>query len=356
MLKNSTPHPFIFTCALVCLIFFGSKQTAFAQKKEPSPPTYGEVIVQAEKFYAEKNFKKAFKNYEAALKLLNDASPLIFMHATLSAAETGKKTEAVDWLQKAIRKGWLNIDGILENKTLKSKIGKTDEWLRISKELIKQQDKRITKQAKFESLRKKLEEVYEDNQEVQREMAAFWQSAPTDTMTIVQKYRLADSSHRRNLRKVTDILDKYGWLSVEQVGEKAQRAQFLAIYYGDVNTTKKYFPRINERKILTSQYAWLTDKFYRQAYYTRTQFYTDATGVETKRFLSNPPQYKLAKDEADFKRWNDKNSNWLKDINKKRARLGLEPLELQARNEGITELPLPYKVEPPAKESKKTKR
>ncbi|MEY4926862.1 MAG: hypothetical protein RI894_1298 [Bacteroidota bacterium] len=332
---------------------FSAVTTASAQKKEAITPTYGDLMMQAEKFYAEKSYKKAFKNYDAALKELNDASALLFMHATLTAAQAGKKTEAVDWLQKSLRKGWLNIDAVLNNKILKDKIGKTDEWLRISKDLVKQQDKRLTKQTKYESVRKKLEEVYDDNQEVLREMTTFWATNPKDTLSIVQKYRLADSTHKRNLRKVVEVLDKYGWVSVEQVGEKAQRAQFLAMYYGDVRTVKKYFPRINEHKILSSQYAILSDKFYSQTFYSRTQYYTDASGLEVKRFVSNPPQRKLAKNEADFKRWNDKNTSWLKDMNRKRAKVGLEPIELQARNEGIADLPYPYKVEPLVAESKK---
>ncbi len=341
----------LYLCIFILAVI--NTTTAFAQKKEVAPPTYGELMVQAETFYADKNFKKAFKNYDAAFKELPDASALIYMHATLAAAQTGKKEAAVDWLQKCLRKGWLNVDGVLNDKTLKTKIGKTEEWLRISKELVKQQDKRLTKQGKYESIRKKLEEVYDDNQDVLREMTDFWGTNPKDTLSIVQKYRLADSTHKRNLKKVTDILDKYGWVSVEQVGEKAQRAQFLAMYYGDVKTVKKYFPRVNEHKILTTQYAMLSDKFYSQTYFSRTQYYTDASGSEMKRFVSNPPQYKLAKNDADYKRWNDKNASWLKDINRKRAKVGLEPLELQAKKEAITELPFPYKVEAPAGEPKK---
>ena len=51
--------------------------------------------------------------------------------------------------------------------------------------------------------------------------------------------RTSDAS---NLLIVESILDKYGWVGPEQIGEKANSAFFLSIQHADAGPRKKYFP------------------------------------------------------------------------------------------------------------------
>lgn len=47
-----------------------------------------------------------------------------------------------------------------------------------------------------------------------------------------------------NLLLVSEVLDKYGWLGIEQVGEKGNKALFIIIQHADLNpkVQKKYLP------------------------------------------------------------------------------------------------------------------
>ena len=50
----------------------------------------------------------------------------------------------------------------------------------------------------------------------------------------------------QNLDIVTTILDKYGWLSKEEVGQTASGALWLTIQHSDLATQLKYFPLLKE--------------------------------------------------------------------------------------------------------------
>ena len=69
---------------------------------------------------------------------------------------------------------------------------------------------------------------------------------------------------KRNTKIVTEILDKYGFLSYDQVGIKGSVALFSVVQHSDLATQKKYLPlfrqAVDAKKLLPSQYAPLADR------------------------------------------------------------------------------------------------
>jgi hypothetical protein len=67
-----------------------------------------------------------------------------------------------------------------------------------------------------------------------------------------------------NLAKVDSIIKKHGWLSVKEIGLKANTAQFIVLQHADLETQEKYLPMLQkamaERKILPSSYAMFVDR------------------------------------------------------------------------------------------------
>ena len=49
-----------------------------------------------------------------------------------------------------------------------------------------------------------------------------------------------------NLIAVSSILDQYGWLGSEVVGQQGNSALFLVIQHADINTQQKYLPMMRE--------------------------------------------------------------------------------------------------------------
>ncbi|MBB5623580.1 hypothetical protein HDE69_004666 [Pedobacter cryoconitis] len=67
-----------------------------------------------------------------------------------------------------------------------------------------------------------------------------------------------------NIKKIKYILDKYGWLSKDVVGERGSDALFLVIQHSDLATQLKYLPllrtAVKQGKALSSRLALLEDR------------------------------------------------------------------------------------------------
>ena len=115
-----------------------------------------------------------------------------------------------------------------------------------------------------------------------------------------------------NLIQVTNILDKYGWLGADAVGERGNSALFFVIQHADLKAQEKYLPMmrqaVKDGKANGSQLAMLEDRVaIRQG---RKQIYGSqiTRDNQTGTFSISPIE-----DEAN--------------VNKRRAAVGLMPLE-----------------------------
>jgi hypothetical protein len=130
-----------------------------------------------------------------------------------------------------------------------------------------------------------------------------------------QRILLKDSI---NLRKVRMILDERGWLGPKDVGQRGASALFLVIQHSDLATQEKYLPLLEEAvhkgNAKGSELALLVDRI--EMRNNRPQIYGSqvifSNGVNTV--------YKI-KDEAN--------------VNKRRAAMGMEPLEKYLKYWGI---------------------
>ncbi len=97
------------------------------------------------------------------------------------------------------------------------------------------------KEANYDKpLQLKLLAIYEDDQPIRQQYISAqkefgYQSRQVDSLGKVMMYR--DSI---NLIKVTEILDKYGWVGTDKVGETANQTLFLVIQHSDLKTQQKY--------------------------------------------------------------------------------------------------------------------
>ncbi|MCW3084769.1 MAG: hypothetical protein JWP12_2135 [Bacteroidetes bacterium] len=123
-----------------------------------------------------------------------------------------------------------------------------------------------------------------------------------------------------NLIKVEAILDKYGWLGVDEVGEEGNTALFLVIQHADLRTQEKYLPMMTQavmnHKAKGAQWALLEDRVTlvqtgRQIYGSQV-IKDETTGLNRIAPIQNEAT-----------------------VNKRRAQVGLESLEIYAKKFGI---------------------
>lgn len=132
----------------------------------------------------------------------------------------------------------------IKNDTLCRGIAGYSEWNKIVKLYS---DSAIRKNVHYNSdLSRILEEVFDKDQEPRLVLDSIYRSGGFEKNqrvvdSISARVQLNDSS---NLVLVSSILDKYGWLGLEQVGHKANTALFSVIQHADLNPNAqiKYLP------------------------------------------------------------------------------------------------------------------
>jgi hypothetical protein len=88
--------------------------------------------------------------------------------------------------------------------------------------------------------------IYDEDQHIRQQYISAqkefgYQSKQVDSLGNVMMYK--DSI---NQVKVTEILDKYGWVGADKVGGQANQTLFLVIQHSDLKTQQKYLPMMRE--------------------------------------------------------------------------------------------------------------
>lgn len=68
----------------------------------------------------------------------------------------------------------------------------------------------------------------------------------SDSLRVNELLTLIRGVDSMNSHRVSDILDSYGWLGVEEVGETASNCLYLVIQHSDQKTREKYLPMMRE--------------------------------------------------------------------------------------------------------------
>lgn len=121
-----------------------------------------------------------------------------------------------------------------------------------------------------------------------------------------------------NLSRVRAIIDKYGWLGPDVIGERGNLTLFLVIQHSKLKVQEKYLPMIREavrnKRARASDLALLVDRI--EIRNNRPQIY----GSQIGGALGKPFIYPIF-DEIN--------------VNKRRAEVGLEPIEVYVKHWGI---------------------
>jgi hypothetical protein len=113
-----------------------------------------------------------------------------------------------------------------------------------------------------------------------------------------------------NLKKVTEILDHYGWIGPDAIGYECNSTLFLVIQHSNKNTMEKYLPMMKEAvkkgNAYADQLALLVD---------RTEMLNNRPQIYGSQFQLKGGKYVLYK------------TIDIKNVNTRRAEVGLGPLE-----------------------------
>ena len=122
-------------------------------------------------------------------------------------------------------------------------------------ELAQQHQANEIPKAKLAELRNTLELANEMDQRYRHQLTSAVSKYGHDSAEVAAISAKCKDADAANLRIVSGILNEYGWLSVEQVGQMANRTLFLVTQHADAvpGTQEKYLPMI--RKAVTANKA-----------------------------------------------------------------------------------------------------
>jgi hypothetical protein len=179
--------------------------------------------------------------------------------------------------------------------------------------------KKDTPWALYHTIEARLDSVYDDDQSDRQKIDKIEKKYGTQSRQMDSLYAVMSIKDSVNLDKVTAILDKYGWLGINEIGEKANMALFLVVQHSDSLTQVTYLPMmrqaVKDKKAKAADLAMLEDRVLCEQ--GKPQLYgSQVRALKTGKFAFFPIQ-----DE--------------RNVNRRRAEVGLEPLESYARYFGI---------------------
>lgn len=204
--------------------------------------TYKSIIAQADAFYNSKEYQKSVDKFKEAFKVERKNGGDLY-NAGCAASLSGNENLAFEWLNLALENGWTNISHIKTDTDLTS-LHKSKKWDKLITEMQKAVDKI---EANYDKpLQAKLLAIYNDDQPIRQQFISAqkefgYQSKQVDSIGRIMMYK--DSI---NLIRITEILDKYGWVGTDKVGGQANQTLFLVIQHSDLKTQQKYLPMMRE--------------------------------------------------------------------------------------------------------------
>ncbi len=224
---------------------------------------YLSIVANGDSLYNIKAYKQSGITYSLAFKLYPKKTTQNDLYdAACSWALCNNPDSAFSYLNKAIgEKNYYNVTHIMTDADLLS-LHNDKRWLPL---IDRVKANKVKTEAHYNILLvRKLDTVYNDDQECRQKIKEIsvkygYQSKEMDKLW--DTIGLKDSI---NLIKVKAIIDKYGWLGSETIGERGSSALFLVIQHADDKTQEKYLPvmraAVKEGRARAADLALLEDR------------------------------------------------------------------------------------------------
>ena len=289
---------FLFGC-------FITTQFSYGQSAE-----YSALVKKADSLYNAKEYKNSAFAYSEAFKTNGwKGMPNDRYNAACSWALTNCTDSSFFQLYRiATKANYMNYGHITTDPDLNS-LHNDYRWKPLL-EIIKQNKEKAEANLN-KPLATQLDSIYIEDQKYRLQMDEIEKKYDWESKEMKAHWKIINEKDSINLIKVKSILDKYGWLGADVVGEQGNSTLFLVIQHSDQATQEKYLPMMREAvkngKAQGSSLALLEDRVaIRQG---KKQIYGSQIGRdnETQLYYISPLE------DPD-------------NVDKRRAEVGLQPL------------------------------
>lgn len=301
---NKTPSFFI-----LFLVFTFISDYINAQEFLSINNKYNDMAHKAREFQKRKLYKDAAKEYLKAFSFSKeDVRVIDYYNVACCFAQLKEKNKAYKYLNKAIENHYSNYSHLIKDKDFLN-LYKFKKWDHVVEKARRNEEKK-------QKLSSKLDTVLKSDQQYRLMLDSIRQhfgSTSMEMKTLLSSITRVDSV---NFVKVSELIDSIGWPGYNQAGHDGALAVFLVIQHSSLSTQLKYLPLLiksaRKGEAAWQNFALLQDRILisqgeKQTYGTQVKFV-----METKKHEFLPIE-----DE--------------KDLNKRRASVGLQPIEEYAK-------------------------
>lgn len=284
---------------------FISTQVSLGQSVE-----YYNLVKKADSLHNVKDFKASALTYSAAFKangwkaVSNDR-----YNAACSWALANNSDSSFFQLNRiATKANYINYGHITTDPDLNS-LHEDLRWKPLL-EIIKQNKEKAEANLN-KPLVAELDSIYTEDQKYRLQIDEIEKKYGWESNQMKAHWKIINEKDSVNLIKIKSLLDKYGWLGTDVIGEQGNSTMFLVIQHSDVATQDKYLPIMREAvkngKAKGSSLALLEDRVALRK--GKKQIYGSQIGRDndTKLYYVSPLE------DPD-------------NVDKRRAKVGLEPL------------------------------
>jgi len=209
---------------------------------------YFVLIKKADSLYKLKDFSNSASMYTLAFKANNWKGLLKDRYnAACSWALNNNSDSSFFHLYRiATKADYSDYQHIISDKDLFS-LHEDKRWLPLL-ELIKENKvKKEKEEANYNRpLIQKLDSILDSDQKYRKMLQEVENKFGFNSKQMDSIWRIINVQDSVNLLKVTDILDKYGWLGPDVIGWQGGTALFLVIQHSDIKVQEKYLPVMRE--------------------------------------------------------------------------------------------------------------
>lgn len=226
---------FAITILLLAQISFGQNFTN----------DYSKFISKADSLYTLKLYEKSTAEYTKAFKSNNWKGSVNDRYNASCTWALAKVTDSAFYhLNRIATKGnYMDYEHITKDSDLIS-LHNDKRW-NLVLELIKGNKEKYEKNLN-KPLMAKLDSIHDEDQKYRLELGEIQKKYGFDSAEQKVQWKIINLKDSVNLIKVTAILDKFGWLGSEIVGQKGNSTLFLVIQHSDQKTQEKYLPMMRD--------------------------------------------------------------------------------------------------------------
>ena len=206
---------------------------------------YVNLIKQAETQYYAKQYKASSETFLKAFSFNGNKSTANDRYnAACSMAQAGLTNDAfvqLEWI--ANKSKYTDYNHLVIDPDL-NVLHSDKRWSAVCKIIKNNKDRSETGMNK--PVVAILDAVLKDDQEDRMKIEAIVSTKGANSKECQKLAAAINKKDSINVLKVTKILDKYGWLGKDVIGEQGNSTLFLVIQHADLKTQEKYFPMMQQ--------------------------------------------------------------------------------------------------------------